>query len=342
MSVKNRKRLIIIVVVIAVVGAVAYWYFQRRSHNNSAVIHVSGNIEVTDTQVSFKIPGHVVQRLVDEGELVEKGAVVALLETADLRSEVAMRQAELEAAKAALAELEAGSRPQEIAAAEATVARAKADAVRAELDYHRMEEWFRSKAVSSQELDAARAANDVAAARLREAEEQFKLVKEGPRKEKIEQARAMLEQAKQALALAETQLSYATVAAPLSGVVLSKNIEPGEYVVPGTPVVTIGDLDKPWLRAYVNETDLGRVKVGQKARVTADTYPGKIYEGHVSFIASDAEFTPKSVQTEKERVKLVYRVKIDIANPHMELKPGMPADAEILVSQETRDGRNPN
>jgi HlyD family secretion protein len=205
-----------------------------------------------------------------------------------------------------------------------------------------MDELFRSKAISSQEFDTARAANDVATARLREAEEQLKLVKEGPRKEKIEQARAMLEQAEQALALAETRLSYATVVAPLNGVVLSKNIESGEYVVPGTPVVTIGDLEHPWLRAYVNETDLGRVKVGQQARVTTDTYPGKVYEGHISFVASDAEFTPKSVQTEKERVKLVYRVKIDIANPYMELKPGMPADAGILVSQETRDGRNPN
>ena len=129
--------------------------------------------------------------------------------------------------------------------------------------------------------------------------------------------------------MAETQLSYATVYSPLSGVVLSKNIEPGEYVAPGTAVVTVGDLVNVWLRGYIEETDWGRVKVGQRAWVTTDTCPDKKYEGRVSFIAQEAEFTPKNVQTQKERVKLVYRIKIDITNPNMELKPGMPADAVI-------------
>ena len=113
---------------------------------------------------------------------------------------------------------------------------------------------------------------------------------------------------------------------------LSENVETGEYVAPGTPVVTVGDLENVWLRAYVQETDLGRVKVGQRVLVTTDTYPGKAYEGRVSFVASKAEFTPKNVQTQQERVKLVYRVKVDIPNPGMELKPGMPADAEILLA----------
>ena len=164
-----------------------------------------------------------------------------------------------------------------------------------------------------------------------QAQQRYELVRKGPRKETIEQARARAEQARQALAVAETRLSYTTLSSPLTGVVLSKNIEPGEYVAAGTPIVTVGDLEHPWLRAYINETDLGRVKVGQRVRVTADTFPGKAYEGHVSFISSQAEFTPKSVQTEKERVKLVYRIKVEIANPNMELKPGMPADAEILL-----------
>jgi HlyD family secretion protein len=119
------------------------------------------------------------------------------------------------------------------------------------------------------------------------------------------------------------------VASPLSGVVLSENIEPGEFVAAGTPVVTVGELANVWLRAYISEPDLGRVKVGQATRVRTDTYPGKFYEGRVSFLSSQAEFTPRNVQTEQERVKLVYRVKIDLPNPQMELKPGMPADAEI-------------
>jgi HlyD family secretion protein len=126
-------------------------------------------------------------------------------------------------------------------------------------------------------------------------------------------------------------VSYATVFAPLGGVVLSKNIEPGDYVAPGTGVLTIGDLNNVWLRAYIDESDKGRVKPGQTAWITTDAYPGKRYKGYVSFISQEAEFTPKNVQTQKERVKLVYRIKINIRNPAEgeQLNPGMPADAVI-------------
>jgi len=180
-----------------------------------------------------------------------------------------------------------------------------------------------------EQIEQARAA-------VAEAQQRYELVKKGPRQETIEQARARLEQARAALGLAETRRDYATLTCPLSGIVLSEHVETGEYVAPGTPVITVGDLQHVWLRAYVNETDLGRVKLGQRVRLTADTYPGKVYDGVLSFIASEAEFTPKNVQTEQERVKLVYRVKIDLANPDMELKPGMPADAEILLHEGVR------
>jgi len=133
------------------------------------------------------------------------------------------------------------------------------------------------------------------------------------------------------LALARTRLSYATVFSPLSGTVLSKNAEPGEFVAAGTPVVTVADLREVWLRGYIPETDLGKLRLGQEVAVTTDSYPGKKYEGRVTFIAQEAEFTPKSVQTQKERVKLVYRIKVTIANPAAELKPGMPADGAILL-----------
>jgi HlyD family secretion protein len=325
---------------------------------------------------------------VDEGETVKAGQTVARLDSAELAQEVAARRAEMQAVQAALAELEAGSRPEEIAqaeasaqqakarldemlagsrpeelsAAEAVLRRAKAEAERARLDAERYEGLYKKEIVSAQQYDAARTAYETALARQREAEEQYKLVKEGPRKEQIEQARAAwlqaqerfvlvkkgprqetieqararLQQAKEGLAVAETRLGYATLTSPLAGVVLSKNVEPGEFVAAGTPIVTVGDLENVWLRAYINETDLGRVKVGQRVRVTTDTYPDKRYEGRVSFIAAQAEFTPKSVQTEKERVKLVYRIKVDIRNPNMELKPGMPADAEILVEEKSK------
>jgi HlyD family secretion protein len=133
------------------------------------------------------------------------------------------------------------------------------------------------------------------------------------------------------LGLAQVHLGYTLLTLPISGVVLVKNVEEGEVVSPGTPVVTIGDTKHPWLRAYINETDLGRVKWGQQVTVHTDTYPGKTYAGKISFISSESEFTPKSVQTRKERVTLVYRIKVSLENPHLELKPGMPAEGEISL-----------
>jgi HlyD family secretion protein len=379
-------------------GGFAYWHYYMPRVVADGQIRVSGNIETTEAQVAFKIPGRVVERLVDEGDMVKEGQLVAKLDTADLQCNVDLRKAELGVAKAALAaleagsrpqeiaaaksawekaahaltDLEAGSRPQEIAAAEAALAAADADVGRLRADFRRTSELYQRKTVSAEDYDAAKTAYDVAVAKRNQSAEQLKLVKEGFRKEQIEQARSALAQAKAqydltkegprqedidqgrarvrqadaALKLAETQLGYATVFAPLTGVVLSKNIEPGEYVSPGTAVVTVGDLRNVWLRAYIEESDLGRVSVGQRAWITTDTFTGKTqdrYEGRVSFISEAAEFTPKNVQTQKERVKLVYRIKIDVKNPVVidprtkkpawELKPGMPADAVVEVGK---------
>jgi HlyD family secretion protein len=129
----------------------------------------------------------------------------------------------------------------------------------------------------------------------------------------------------------DAQLADTLAVSPVDGVVLVKSADVGEVLAAGATVVTIGDVDHPWLRAYINETDLGRVKLGSKARITTDSYPGKIYDGRVSFISSEAEFTPKQIQTQEERVKLVYRIKIEVDNPKHELKSNMPADAEIVL-----------
>jgi HlyD family secretion protein len=381
----KRKRLILPIALVAMGLIVGYVATRNRSSANSPVIRVSGNFEVTDAEVSFKISGRVEERLVDEGEGVRAGQIVARLESRELAQEVALRKAELLAAKAVLAELVAGSRPEEIAqaeaaaqqakarldemvagfrpqeveAAKAAVSRSRAEVERLRADHERQETLFRRQVIAAREHDAVVAAVRVAEARLREDEERLKLVQEGTRREQIEQARAALKQAQEQFAMvregprketieaararvtqaeatlagAETRLGYTELLSPLTGLVLSKNIEPGEYAAPGTPVVTVGDLEHIWLRAYINETDLGRIKVGQRVRVKTDTFPGKVYEGRVSFIASQAEFTPKNVQTERERVKLVYRIKVDVPNPQMELKPGMPADGEIILGQ---------
>ncbi len=334
--------------------------------------------------ISFKIAGRVEKRLVDEGDKVTRGQTIAQLDTADLEADVALRRAELGAAQAVLAQLLSGSRPDEIKAAQAALDKAranlaelkagsrpeeieaaKADFTATEVDRDRLKTELErdnrlvaQRIITPEQHDQARAAWRVAAekyiqalkryeliregprreeieqaqAAVDQAAAQYRLVKEGPRVEEIEQARAKVEQSKATLRSAEIKLSYATVVSPLTGVVLSKNIEPGEYVAAGTPVVTVADLDNVWLRAYVDERDLGtsRVALGAEAEVSTDAYPGRVYKGRTSFISQEAEFTPKTVQTEKERVKLVYRIKIDVKNTKGELKPGMPADARLV------------
>jgi HlyD family secretion protein len=270
---------------------------------------------------------------VDEGELVKTGEVVAKLDPADLLDEAASRRAEAQAARSQLLELETGYRKEEIAQAAAVLQRIEAEAERLRIDFGRQKQLFKKEVISARDFDASRAAYESSRANVREARERLKLLKSGPRKETIDQARARLRSAEAIQSLAETRLDYATLVSPAQGLVLSKNIEPGEQVAVGTPVITIGMLDEVWLRAYISETDLGRIQVGQRAIVTTDSFPGKKYLGTITFISPEAEFTPKSVQTEKERVKLVYRIKITIPNQSQELKPGMPADAEIKVSK---------
>ncbi len=290
---------------------------------------LSGNVEVTQVQASFRVPGRVVERPVDEGQLVKAGQLIARLDDQDLQQQLALRQADASSAKAALDRLLAGSRSQEIGAAMAALQQAEADLVRAKADDRRNTELLQKEVISQREYDATHSAYLATEARVKQARDQYELVKIGPRKEDIEQGRAALAAAEQAVALAQTQLGYATLQAPSDGLVLSKNVEPGDYVAPGTAVVTLGDLREVYIRAYIDERDLGRVTVGQKASVTTDSYAGKRYDGRVTFISQEAEFTPKTVQTQKERVALVYRIKVTVPNPAMELKPGMPADVVI-------------
>ena len=325
-----KKKVMIAALLLPALAAALVFYFRRDADQESpAVLRISGNIELTEVQVSFKTAGRVLERLVDEGELVKRGDVVARLEDTELADALKLAQADEAAAAAQLAELEAGSRSEEVAQGEALLARAEAEAVRVAADYQRNKALFEKEVIPRRELETARALNDQAKANVRERKEALKLLRKGPRRERIAASRASREGAVARVSTARERLGYATLLAPISGVVLTKSVEPGEQVAAGTPVVTLGDLNQCWLKGYIAETDLGRVKPGQRARVTTDGHPGKAFEGRVSFISSQAEFTPKSVQTEKERVKLVYRVKIALSNPGMELKPGMPADAEI-------------
>jgi HlyD family secretion protein len=279
---------------------------------------------------------------------------------ASLEADNELKRAELKAAQARLDELVAGSRPQEIQEARAAVADAQAQQDQAKLDWDRAQTLFKNDDISKSQFDQFKARYDSTQAILKQAQERLAMSVEGPRKEQIEYARAQVAQAQAALKLSEasrlevkrrredletrradmdraeqqvaitnTQINDTEVFSPVDGVVLVKAAEVGEVLAAGTTVVTIGDISHPWLRAYINEKDLGRVKIGSRAKVTTDSFPGKAYWGRVSFISSEAEFTPKQIQTQEERVKLVYRIKIEVDNPQQELKSNMPVEAEI-------------
>lgn len=328
-----RKVLLLLALFLVVI--VVSMVILRRSPKVAKELRVSGTVEVTSVELSFKVPGRLAQRLVEEGEMLLSGQLVARLEDDELKQQRAASAAEQQAAQAALADLKAGSRYEEIAQSEAALTRMKAEADRFAKDAVRMESLYRREVIPQKDLDAARAARDASQSAVREAQERLKLLRAGPRPDAVRHLQARSEAAGAVLALAETRLGQGVLTTPLAGLVLSKHAEPGEMLAAGAPVVTVGKMDEVWLRAYIPENELGRVKIGQAVRVTVDTWPGRVFDGRISFISPEAEFTPKNVQTEKERVKLVYRIKITLANPKMELKPGMPADAVI----ETGDQR---
>jgi HlyD family secretion protein len=325
-----KTKWIFLILVLGILGVVALFLFKQSEKMKMKRLLVYGNIEATEVDMSFKIPGRVIHRSVDEGDFVKKGSEVATLEDEDLKRQAEEARASVRVAEARLREALTGSRSQEIKQAWASVEKARSERDQLKSDWERAEALFKEGVIPVQSREQASTSYQMALAAYKEAMEHYDLVKEGPRKEDIDALKASLEQAKALLNLREVQLSYANLTSPVSGVVLVKNIEPGEMVSAGTPVVTIADLNDVWLKAYISETDLGRVKYNQKVKVKTDTYPDKIYGGRISFISSEAEFTPKNIQTHEERVKLVYRIKVTLENPQMELKPGMPADGEII------------
>jgi HlyD family secretion protein len=269
---------------------------------------------------------------VEEGQQVRQGAQLARLEDADSMQRVRIDEAGVRVRESDLALTLAGTREQEVKAAQQSMIDAQADLAQKKLDNERAQQLFGKDEISAQDRDLAATAQKRAEAIFKAAQQRYNEAVEGSRKEDVEIARANLNQAHANLGLSRVNLDYTVLRAPSAGVITVRQVELGEVVAPGSPVVTLADLDHIWLRAYIAETDLGRIHWGQEATVTTDTYPGKQYHGRISFISSSAEFTPKSVQTYTERVTLVYRIKIDIDNPNRELKPGMPADAHLELA----------
>jgi HlyD family secretion protein len=329
------KRLIIPFLLVAAIGAGVFYYYRvlNRTKAPANTLLLSGNVEAHESVVGFRTQGRIVALPVEEGQQVQAGELLAQLDDADYQQQVRIDDAMRHTRGRELELAEAGNRSQDIRAGEQTVADAKADLELKRADLERYDKLYKRDAISAQTHDQAETAYKRAQAVYERAQQNFSEIREGTRKEQIAVSRATLHAAEQNLELSKVRLDYTVLHSPVTGVVTVRQAELGEYVVPGTPVVTVADLDHLWIRGYVSETDLGRVRWGQAATVRTDTYLGKAYKGTITFLSSEAEFTPKTVQTNKERVALVYRVKVDVENPNHELKPGMPADITIELGK---------
>lgn len=385
---KTKKIVPALVIVLAAAALVYYFGYYRPNSVRSGIL-ASGQVEVTEVDLSFRIPGHVARLLVEEGSQVKKGEPLAelkqtvLLARRDqagagvkelearlasldlgirikeevLEAEVKRARAGVSAARARYRSLKKGSRAEEINEAAAARDRAQTEFVNRQKDFERMSNLYERRIIPASQYDDARTAMEAARAAFEAARERYNLVKAGPRQETVREGRANLygsaaalsaakaarrevekmkldrralmaqaEQTRAMLALAGDDLAESRLFAPFDGFVTIKNVEEQEFVQAGTPVLTLAHLDRVWVKTYVPETRLGRLRLGQKADITADSFPDKTYPGTVTYISPQAEFTPKNVQTMEERVKLVYRIKVSLDNPNQELKAGMPVD----------------
>jgi len=328
---KSRKKILIPLVLLVLAGtAYVVWTRVVRPDETGGALEASGTVEATDSLIGFEIPGTIDAVLVDEGDSVAAGSEIARLRTDELEAQRAQAQARIDATRARLRELETGSRRQEIAQGRAEVAAAEETLAERRRDLDRTERLFHGGAVGQEAYDRAKTAAEVASSRLDQANEQLGLLREGPRKEQIDAQRAVLGEAQAALDAIEARLRKTTLTAPSAGRVTVRHKEPGEIAGVGAPVVTLQNPNDRWVRIYIPEDRLGAVHLGGAATILSDTYPDKRYPGRIYYIASQAEFTPKNVQTKEERVRLVYAVKVRVIDdPGFELKPGMPVDVEI-------------
>jgi len=330
---KPSVRIVLGLAVLAVVVAGALWLRERHAVRSEIVLY--GNVDLRQVELPFNNSERITAVLVEEGDRVHRGEVLARLDVSRLEPQLAQAQASVAAQQQVVTRLHNGSRPEEVAQARANVALAEADAAQARARLERLQTLAASssgRGVSRQDLDDAKAAAEVTDARLAVNRKALELAVAGPRKEDIAEAEARLNAQQAQLALLRQQLADAQLVAPLDAVVRSRLVEPGEMSSPQKAAFTLAIVDPKWVRAYVVETDLPLVKPGMGASIAVDAFPERRFEGWVGFISPVAEFTPKSVQTEELRASLVYEIRVFVKDPRDELRLGMPATVHLSLS----------
>ncbi len=331
---KVKKRILtgLVIVFAAVIIAVSLWrFFRHRVPDNEIVLH--GNVDIRQVDLAFNANERLERVLVEEGDRVKAGQLLATLDRQRLGYQVSQADAQARAQENVVAALEAGTRPEDIRKARADMAAAEAEARNAELTFRRLQQLEKKDLISKQQADDAKAAADSSLARLQAAKEALNLAVAGPRKEDIQAGKATLNSLREALSVAKQNLSYADLYAPSDGIIQSRILESGDMASPQKPVFTLALTDPLWVRAYVSETDLGKIHTGMAAEVLTDSFPGKRYPAWVGFISPSAQFTPKSVETREVRTSLVYQVRVFVKDPQNELRLGMPAAVIIHLDR---------
>ncbi|MGB7296134.1 MAG: efflux RND transporter periplasmic adaptor subunit [Candidatus Aminicenantales bacterium] len=325
----SKKSALLAVFTAAATIAAGILFQSCRASNEDGTILASGTIEAVEVNVAAKTSGQIEKIFIEEGTRVQAGDTLAIIDSASLAIQLRQAEAAVDLAEAQLQLLLKGARVEDIRQVEAAAKQAESNLNLAAQDLERVKNLYSKESTTLKLLQDAQTRFEVAQAQHTAAQQALLKVRKMTRPEEVQAGQARLAQAEAGRDLLQKTIADATIISPTAGIVTHKAREPGEFVAPGTTLLTIADLDDVHLNIYITEVDLGRVRLGQRAEVEIDSYPEHVFSGTVIFISPEAEFTPKNVQTREERVKLVYRVKIEIPNPEGILKPGMPADALI-------------
>ncbi|UXS02413.1 HlyD family efflux transporter periplasmic adaptor subunit [Agrobacterium tumefaciens] len=317
-----------------IVAAAAAWYWQdQRKAEETGILTLFGNVDIRQVSLAFDGSGRIAELNAEEGDRVTTGQVVGLLDNRTLELQANEQEANVDVQRQTLLKLRNGSRPEEIAQARAQLASAEASAARAEQDFTRASR-LRSPsggAISEQSYDQAQADARAATAKVNELRAALQLAEAGTRKEDIAAAEAQLKASEASLALLRHQIDQGQLRVPMDAVIRSRLHEPGDMVTSASPVFSLALTDPKWIRVYVDEADIGKIKPGMQARIMTDSHPDKAIEGKVGYISSVAEFTPKSVQTEELRTSLVYEVRVIVTDTENVLRLGQPATVRLQI-----------
>jgi multidrug resistance efflux pump len=336
MTLSKRHALIVfaglaaLAIVLVAGRALSSWPWSRPPSDQ---LTLYGNVDIRQVDMAFQAIGRVQELRFEEGDSIKAGDTLAVLDPDTYRDLAALARARAEAQRVALQRLQTGSRPEEIARERASVEAARAAVVDTALLLKRRTELLKTGNVSRELYDEANNAHDTARARLDVASQVLRLTEIGPRQEDIDQAKALLSGQQATLSMAEQRLADTQLKSPSNAIVLTRIVEPGAMVGPNTPVYTLALTDKVWVRTYISEPDLGRIKPGMAVKITSDTDPARIYDGWVGFISPTAEFTPKTVETTELRTQLVYRLRVFVREPDDRLRQGMPVTVRVPLGR---------